>query len=175
MSGCGAAARSPTSSRAWTLVIVGGLSSYRGSEPNVDVPFDCGLRPGYRVLIVGFRSIRHRLSTAWPSGSKSPYLLGSARRWPFAGTPGHVGEMCLTDSSSSADALQKKLHQPILTARHGLGSGAPQKIGAEDAIASGAAVAKLVELGYQTKPKRHRDSAVFFRAVSRARRRKISS
>ena len=42
----GAAARSPTSSRVWTLVIVGGLSRYRGPVPNIDAPFDCGPRPG---------------------------------------------------------------------------------------------------------------------------------
>jgi hypothetical protein len=85
-------------SRDGTLVIVGGLSRYRGSEPNVDVSFDCGLGPAYRARLGGFRSARHTLSTASPCGSKSPCPLGYARR-RFAGTPRHVGEMCLTDSS----------------------------------------------------------------------------
>jgi len=117
-----------TPSRVWTLVIVGGLSRYRGTEPNVDVSFDCGPRPDYRVLIVGFRSARHTLSSASPSDSRPPYLLGSARRRPFAGTPGHVGEMCLTDSSLRMPC-RRKFHQPaILIAWHGVGSGAPEKI-----------------------------------------------
>jgi hypothetical protein len=106
-----------TPSRVWTLVIVGGLSRYRGTEPNVDVSFDCGPRPDYRMLIVGFRSVRHTLSTASPSGSRPPCPPGSARRRPFAGTPGHVGEMCLTDSSLRMPC-RRKLHQPaILMAR----------------------------------------------------------
>jgi hypothetical protein len=116
-----AASKTPTC--VWTLVTVGGLSRYCGSEPNDDVSFDCGPGPDYRVLLVYFRSVRHTLSTASPSGSRSPCPLGPARKRPFAGIPGHVGEMCLTDSSSSLlMPVEEKLHpstNPNRAARNG--------------------------------------------------------
>jgi hypothetical protein len=111
----------------WILITIGGRSRHRGSEPNVDMSFDCGPGPDYRLLLVDFHNVRHTLSIASPSGSRSPCRLGPARRRPFAGSLGHVGEMYLRDSLVLMPCIRKKIasRPPILTARHGMGSGAP--------------------------------------------------
>jgi hypothetical protein len=129
-----ASARRRSAVCVWTLVIVGGLSRSRGFESDVDVSFDCGSRPDYRALPVDFRSVRHTLSITSPFGSRSPCQVGPARRQAAIRRHSWACRRNVSDRFIfiAIVALQKKI-RPALTARHGLGSGALQKLGEDGA------------------------------------------
>jgi hypothetical protein len=84
-----------------------------------------GLTIERRLLVfVVFGTRKHRLAIWLHVALSTECRAEAAIRWQSW----DVGKMCLTDSSSSLLLpCRRKLHQPgILTARHGLGSGALQ-------------------------------------------------